>query len=165
MTIGAGVHVGAREVSAADYARFLAALGETGDGDGANVGQVAPSTASETEPATGVTFARAREFAAWAGGRLPTEDEWQLAARQHGFERRSPAVWNWTESEHSDGRTRFVMLKGGAEHRSEGSDWYVDGGVQSSEFALKFLLPGLGVDASPSIGFRVCWDLAEEDTL
>ena len=165
VTIGAGVHVGAREVSAADYARFLAALGETGDGDGANVGQVAPSTASETEPATGVTFARARQFAAWAGGRLPTEDEWQLAARQHGFERRSPAVWNWTESEHSDGRTRFVMLKGGAEHRSEGSDWYVDGGVQSSEFALKFLLPGLGVDASPSIGFRVCWDLAEEDTL
>ncbi|WP_147916814.1 SUMF1/EgtB/PvdO family nonheme iron enzyme [Ruania zhangjianzhongii] len=163
VTIGAGVHVGAREVSAADYARFLADLGETGDGDGSNGSEVAPSTASDTAPATGVTFARARQFAAWASGRLPTEDEWQLAAAQDGFERRTPAVWNWTESEFSDGRTRFVMLKGGAEHRSEGSDWYVDGGVQEPEFALKFLLPGLGVDASPSIGFRVCWDLAEED--
>lgn len=173
VTIGAGVVVGAREVSAADYARFLVDLGETGDGDASNEGEAAPSSAVSTllvdsatdpqSPVTGVTFARAREFAAWAGGRLPTEDEWQLAARQDGFQRASPAVWNWTESEHSDGRTRFVMLKGGAEHLSEGSDWYVDGGVQTCEFALKFLLPGLGVDASPSIGFRVCWDLAAED--
>lgn len=168
VTIGAGVQVAAREVSAADYAQFLTDLGETGDGDGSHGGEVSPSSVvskllvdSATDPqspATGVTFARAREFAAWAGGRLPTEDEWQLAAQQDGFERSTPAVWNWTESEHSDGRTRFVMLKGGAEHLSEGSDWYVDGGVQDPEFALKFLLPGLGVDASPSIGFRVCWE-------
>ena len=40
-----------------------------------------------------------------------------------------PLVWNWTESEHSDGRTRFVMLKGGSDQRTEGSEWYVEGGV------------------------------------
>ncbi|SEE21487.1 SUMF1/EgtB/PvdO family nonheme iron enzyme [Ruania alba] len=147
--IADGVRVAAREVSAAEYAQFLATIGEAPDSD---VDAVAD------RPATGVTFARARQFAAWVGGRLPTEDEWQLAATQRGFERRTPVVWNWTESEHSDGRSRFVMLKGGADHLSEGSDWYVDGGVQAPEFALKFLLPGLGVDASPSIGFRICWD-------
>ncbi|QLD11952.1 SUMF1/EgtB/PvdO family nonheme iron enzyme [Microbacterium oleivorans] len=140
------VRVGASEVSEADYARFLDAIGEHTD------------ARDPERPATGVTFARAREYAAWVGGRLPTEDEWQLAASDPAFHRRSPEVWNWTESEHSDGRTRFVMLKGGSAHRSEGSDWYVDGGVQIPEFALKLLLPGLGKDASPSIGFRVCWE-------
>lgn len=140
------VQVSAAEVSEAEYARFLDALGEK-----------AESRDSE-RPATGVTFARAREYAAWVGGRLPSEDEWQLAAALPGFRRRTPEVWNWTESEHSDGRTRFVMLKGGSAHESTGSDWYVDGGVREPEFALKFLLPGLGQDASPSIGFRVCWE-------
>jgi hypothetical protein len=140
------VRVAAFEVSEAEYAHFLDAVGE------------AVASRDPERPATGVTFARAREYAAWVGGRLPTEDEWQLAASAAGFRRRTPEVWNWTESEHSDGRTRFVMLKGGSAHRSEGSDWYVDGGVRSPEFALKFLLPGLGQDASPSIGFRVCWE-------
>ncbi|KAA9148463.1 formylglycine-generating enzyme family protein [Microbacterium lushaniae] len=140
------VRVAAAEVSEAEYARFLDALGEHTD-------------ARDPElPVTGVTFARAREYAAWAGGRLPTEDEWQLAASDPTFRRREPEVWNWTESEHSDGRTRFVMLKGGSAHRSDGSDWYFDGGLQTPEFAAKLLLPGLGQDASPSIGFRVCWE-------
>ncbi|MFB8891602.1 SUMF1/EgtB/PvdO family nonheme iron enzyme [Microbacterium plantarum] len=140
------VRVGAAEVTEAEYARFLDAIGEGAE------------ARDPERPATDVTFARAREYAAWAGGRLPTEDEWQLAASLPSFRRRAPEVWNWTESEHSDGRTRFVMLKGGSAHRSEGSDWYFDGGVRSPEFAAKLLLPGLGQDASPSIGFRVCWE-------
>ncbi|MDQ0643385.1 SUMF1/EgtB/PvdO family nonheme iron enzyme [Microbacterium murale] len=138
------VQIAAAEVSEAEYARFLEAIGEVADGR------------DPDRPVTNVTFARAREYAAWAGGRLPTEDEWQLAATRTGFIRRSPEVWNWTESEHSDGRTRFVMLKGGSAHRSEGSDWYFDGGVKPPEFSAKLLLPGLGQDASPSIGFRIC---------
>jgi hypothetical protein len=141
------LRVAAHEVSAAEYAEFLAAIGEP-----------PPADASSDRPATGVTFARARAFAAWAGGRLPSEDEWQLAANAPGFRRRSPVVWNWTESEHSDGRSRFVMLKGGSDHLSEQSDWYFDGGMQSPDFSAKLLLPGLGVDASSSIGFRVCWE-------
>lgn len=142
------VLVAAREVSAAEMAEFR---GEVVDPARADL------------PATGVTLAEARAYAAAVGGRLPTEDEWQLAAARPGFARRQPAVWSWTESEHTDGRTRFLMLKGGAEHRSEGSDWYVDGGVQPPEVSLKLLLPGLGQDASPSIGFRVCWDVTTEE--
>ncbi|WP_201766262.1 SUMF1/EgtB/PvdO family nonheme iron enzyme [Leifsonia xyli] len=110
-------------------------------------------------PVTGVSLADARAYAAWAGARLPDEFEWQLAASQPGFQRLTPAVWNWTESEHSDGATRFVMLKGGSEHVSLGSDWYTDGGVREPSFSLKLLLAGLGVERSSSIGFRLAWDV------
>lgn len=140
------VWVAVREVTEAEYAEFLDALGDP-------VGPRDPQ-----RPATNISFARARAYAAWAGGRLPTEDEWQLAATIPGFVRLSPAVWNWTESEFSDGRSRFVMLKGGSSHQSSGSDWYFDGGLQTPDFSAKLLLAGLGQDASPSIGFRICFD-------
>ena len=137
-----GFAVAGTEVTAAQYAAF-AGTAHSGEG-----------------PAVGVTLAEARAYARSVGARLPTEFEWQLAAASEGFERSSPAVWNWTESEHSDGVTRFVMLKGGSDHESTGSDWYTDGGVRPPEFSLKYLLAGLGVEASPSIGFRLAWDLA-----
>ena len=71
-------------------------------------------------PLTGLTLAEARAYAAAAGARLPTEDEWQLAAEAGLLERAEPLVWNWTESEHSDGRTRFAILKGGSDWKAGG---------------------------------------------
>ena len=67
-------------------------------------------------------------------------------------------MWNWTESEHSDGRTRFVMLKGGSDYRADGSDWYVEGGVHAPDHSLKLLLPGLGLARAATVGFRCAWD-------
>lgn len=119
--------------------------------------------AADIRPVVGVSIDDARAYANWVGGRLPTEHEWQLAASQGGLSRREPWVWNLTESEHSDGRTRFVMLKGGSDFRAEGSEWYTDGGRREPEFSLKFLLPGLGLDRSPSIGFRIAFDVAESE--
>ncbi|MGV8845158.1 SUMF1/EgtB/PvdO family nonheme iron enzyme [Tessaracoccus sp.] len=111
-----------------------------------------------TGPVTGINLSDARAYASWVGGRLPTEDEWQLAAGQPGWARSRPEVWNWTESEHSDGRSRFVILKGGSAYRPEGSNWYVEPGPQEPDFSFKFLLPGFGLARSPRIGFRVAWD-------
>lgn len=67
-------------------------------------------------------------------------------------------VWEWTESERTDGRTRFVMLKGGSFYRAEGSDWYADGGAQANDFAAKFLLMYPGLDRCATIGFRCAVD-------
>lgn len=120
---------------------------------------VGTDAADPSNPVTGISLGDARAYATWAGARLPNEFEWQLAAEQAGFQRLSPAVWNWTESEHSDGITRFVMLKGGSDHATNGSDWYTDGGIQEPSFSLKFLLAGLGVERSQNIGFRLAWDL------
>lgn len=111
------------------------------------------------EVRAGLDLAEARAHAAAAGARLPTEDEWQLAAEEGLLDLSGPRVWNWTESEHSDGRTRFVILKGGSDWVAEGSDWYVDGGLLEPARSLKLLLLGAGLGRSPSIGFRLAVDL------
>jgi formylglycine-generating enzyme required for sulfatase activity len=63
-------------------------------------------------------------------------------------------VWEWTESERTDERTRFVILKGGSYYRAYGSEWYTDGGAQANDFAAKFLLMYPGLDRCATIGFR-----------
>jgi formylglycine-generating enzyme len=135
--------LGRREVSNAEYRRFRPEH---------------PGTADDA-PVTGVDLADARAYAAWAAARLPTEDEWQLAAEAGLLERAEPLVWNWTESEHADGRTRFAILKGGAAWKAESSDWYVDGGPQEPGYSLKLLLLGGGLACSSQIGFRLAVDL------
>ena len=109
---------------------------------------------------TGLTLAEARAYARARGARLPTEDEWQLAGEAGVLERAEPLVWNWTESEHTDGRTRFAILKGGAAFRASGSDWYLDGGPQPPDVSAKLLLMGAGMSRSQSIGFRCAADLS-----
>ncbi len=73
-------------------------------------------------------------------------------------------TWEWTESERSDGRTRFCILKGGSFYKAVGSDWYADGGPQPCDFAAKFLLMWPGLDRCATIGFRCVVDLAESGT-
>jgi formylglycine-generating enzyme required for sulfatase activity len=63
-------------------------------------------------------------------------------------------VWEWTESERSDGRTRFCIIRGGSYYRAVGSDWYMDGGPRPNDFACKFLLHWPGLDRCGTIGFR-----------
>jgi formylglycine-generating enzyme required for sulfatase activity len=63
-------------------------------------------------------------------------------------------TWEWTESEYSDGRTRFAILRGGSFFKAEGSIWYTDGGPQSCRFGMKFLLMWPGLDRCATVGFR-----------
>ena len=70
-------------------------------------------------------------------------------------------VWEWTESERSDGRTRFCVLKGGSFYQATGSEWYADGGPQPSIFASKFLLMWPGLNRCATIGFRCAVNIAK----
>jgi hypothetical protein len=65
-----------------------------------------------------------------------------------------------TESEHSDGITEFLMLKGGCERKVTGSDWYGDGGPQEPDFIAKFIRIWPGLDRCATIGFRCAADLS-----
>jgi formylglycine-generating enzyme required for sulfatase activity len=159
--------------------------------------QGAPPDGKEQHPVVYVDLDDARAYAAWAGKRLPTEEEWQFAAA--GPERRrypwggqlqpdccndgatgdttpvrafpngrSPFgcydmcgnTWEWTESEHTDGRTRFCMVRGGSWYQAKGSGWYADGGPKPCDFAAKFLLMWPGLDRCATIGFRCAVSLA-----
>ncbi|WP_370962841.1 formylglycine-generating enzyme family protein [Amycolatopsis sp. cg9] len=142
------VAVAATEVTNAQFAEFLAATGHEWERKHAGAAD---------EPVTHVDLDDARAYCAWRGGRLPTEDEWQLAGDR--LRRGTPAVWNWTESEHSDGRTRFVLLKGGSDHVAAGSEWYLEGGRKGPEYTVKLLLPGLGLARSATVGFRCAWEV------
>ena len=165
--VAAPVAVARREVSEREFAQFVAATGHSPAVPGGRLPAWVARSAEESDPlrpVTEVDLADARAYAAWLGARLPTEDEWQLAGEGEGLDRLGPEVWNLTESERSDGRTRYAILKGGSRHESRGSDWYFDGGVRRPDFSAKYLVPGLGGGRSTSIGFRVAWDLTEGGT-
>ena len=109
--------------------------------------------APEQEPVVYVDLDDARAYAKWARKRLPTEEEWQYAAQNFG------RVWEWTESERSDGRNRFAILRGGASYEAKGSNWYMTGGPQAANFAAKYLLFWPGADRCATVGFRCVRDL------
>ncbi len=71
-------YIDAREVTNGEYERFVAATGAP-----------QPATWADSRrpanwaliPVTGVSWSDAAAYAAWAGKRLPSEDEWEYAAR------------------------------------------------------------------------------------
>jgi formylglycine-generating enzyme required for sulfatase activity len=69
-------------------------------------------------------------------------------------------VWEWTESERTDGRTRFCILKGGSFYTARGSGWYMDGGPRPNDFGAKFLMMWPGLDRCATVGFRCVAELA-----
>ncbi len=77
---GPGFLIDRFEVTNTEYAAFVAATGHRLPGSRHWLAGAVEAGAAQI-PITGVALADAEAYAAWAGKRLPTEDEWEYTAR------------------------------------------------------------------------------------
>lgn len=83
-------------------------------------------------------------------------------ATPHGVLGLSGNAWELTDSEHTDGHTRFVMLRGGVYLAPGTSEWLVARGPRPNDFHAKLVLLDDGLDRGETISFRTVCDLAHE---
>jgi iron(II)-dependent oxidoreductase len=73
-------------------------------------------------------------------------------------------TWELTESEYTDGHTRFVMLRGGIFLPPGDSEWLVARGARPNDSHAKFILLSDELDRSETISFRTVIDLVGTPT-
>ena len=104
------------EVSVGDYQRFLSYVDHYHAGEAADAAQRpldwSKQLKSPEHPVRNVSYTNAMVFARWAGKRLPTEFEWEAAARVGG----GPFAWGLATP--NDSRARFGGEQGPVSVRS-----------------------------------------------
>lgn len=88
------------------------------DASGWHVGNLPQAARGDDQPAICLDWAQAAAYSRWAGGRLPSEAQWEYAARGAGGSRTYP----WGEDAAS---CRFAVLREGGAGCGRGSDWPV----------------------------------------
>lgn len=68
-------------------------------------------------------------------------------------------VWQWTESERTDGYNVYCIVRGGSWYVNKASHWYADQGPQKTSFGAKYLLTYPGLDRCATVGFRCVVDI------
>ena len=85
--------------------------------------------------------------------------QFEIGKTKAGIYDMSGNVWQWTESERSDGYNNYCILRGGGWYINNASHWYADQGPQKTSFGAKYLLTYPGLDRSGTVGFRCVADV------
>jgi formylglycine-generating enzyme required for sulfatase activity len=130
VTITKGFWMGQTEVTVGAYKRFAAATGRQ------MPPAVGPAWANDNMPIVNATWEEVRDYCTWAGGRLPTEAEWEYAARGGSTKARYGDLNEvaWTDTAHEVGQKRpngFGLFDVLGNVTEAVNDWY-DGGYYKS---------------------------------
>jgi hypothetical protein len=83
----------------------------------------------------------------------------RATATRHGVMGLSGNTWELTDSELTDGHTRFVMLRGGVYLPPGESEWLVARGPHPNDHHAKYVLLDDALDRSATVSFRTVVDL------
>jgi formylglycine-generating enzyme required for sulfatase activity len=86
--------------------------------------------------------------------RLEPADAHPRGATPQGVLGLTGNAWELTESEYSDGHTRFVMLRGGVYLPPAKSEWIIPRGPRPNSFHAKYILFDDALDRSGTVSFR-----------
>jgi len=129
----------------------------------------APRLAERDQPVRYVSVEDAIAYARWRGGELVDEAAWHLAAQQGQIELTQPRLWEFVGPVRSDGRVRFIILRGGCdtellekpptvENPQGNPGWYPGASPPAFELAAKYLLSCPRLDRAATITFRIATD-------